>query len=131
MRRGPVLPRPETRGGDDTVTAAGGGSAEAGAGLPGVVVAPARPDIRPGHEGDMVLEVRRLAAGGRALPVFTSVSRLVAVLGAQQPWVAIPLRNAREIAGSAGVDRIALDPEAGPGTWRWQASDLGALERRQ
>jgi hypothetical protein len=109
------------------VTAAG----EIGAGLPEIVIAPARPDIRPGHEGDVIFEVRQLSGGGRALPVFTTVRRLVAVLGPQQPWVAIPLRNVQSIVGGAGVDRVVLDPEADPSAWRWQANDLEALGRSQ
>ena len=104
---------------------------ETGERLPAVVVAPARPDIRPGHEGDMIFEVRQLSDGGRALPVFTTVSRLVAVLGPEQPWVAIPLRNVQAIMGGAGVDRVVVDPPADPSAWRWRASDLEALERRQ
>jgi hypothetical protein len=114
-----------------TVTADGGGSAQAGAGFPEVVVAPARPDIRPGHEGDVIFEVRQLSDGSRALPVFTTVSRLVAVLGPEQPWVAIPLRNVEAIVGGAGVDRVVVDPQADPNAWRWRPSDLEALERRQ
>ncbi len=114
-----------------TVTAVSGGSGEAGAGLPEIVIAPARPDIRPGHDGDVIFEVRQLSGAGRALPVFTTVQRLVAALGPRQPWVAIPLRNVQAILGGAGVDRVVLDPEADPGAWRWQASDLEALGRRQ
>jgi hypothetical protein len=113
------------------VTAFGGGSGEAGTGLPEVVVAPARPDVRPGHEGDVIFEIRQLSDGGRALPVFTTVSGLVAALGPEQPWVAIPLQNVRAIVGGAGVDRVVLDPDADPSAWRWQASDLEGLERRQ
>jgi hypothetical protein len=33
--------------------------------------------------------------------------------------------------GGAGVDTVVLDPRAQPGAWRWQASDLQALERRR
>ena len=108
--------------------AAGGA---AGSGLPEIVVVPARPDIRPGHDSDVIFEVRQLSDGGRALPAFTTVERLVSTLGREQPWVALPLRNIQAIMGSAGVDRVVLDPEAEPGTWRWQASDIEALERRQ
>lgn len=100
-------------------------------GLPEIVIAPARPDIRPGHNGDVIFEVREISDGGRALPVFTTVKRLVATLGQDQPWVALPLRNIQAIMGGAGVDRVLIDPQAQPGTWRWQASDLQALERRQ
>lgn len=79
----------------------------------------------------MIFEVRELSDGGRALPVFTTVKRLVATLGPEQPWVALPLRNIRAIMGGAGVDRVVIDPQARPDAWRWQASDLQALERRQ
>lgn len=103
----------------------------AGGGLPEIVIAPARPDIRPAHDGDVIFEVRELSSGGRALPVFTTVKRLVATLGPDQPWVALPLRNIQAIMGGAGVDRVVIDPQAQPGAWRWQASDLQALERRQ
>ncbi len=92
--------------------------------------APARPDIRPGHDADVIFEVRELADGGPALPVFSTVERLVAALGPEQPWVALPLRNVQRIMGGAGVDRIVLDPDAEPGAWQWQASDIEALERR-
>jgi hypothetical protein len=112
------------------------GAAEIGAGpavggLPQIVMAPARPDIRPGHDRDVVFEVRELSDGGRALPVFTTVKRLVATLGPDQPWVALPLRNIQAIMGGAGVDRVVIDPQAEPGAWRWQESDLQALEWRQ
>jgi len=107
------------------------GGDPAGGSLPEIVIAPARPDIRPGHDGDAIFEVRELSGGGRALPVFTTVKRLVAALGPDQPWVALPLRNIQAIMGGAGVDRVVIDPQVQPGAWRWHASDLQALERRQ
>jgi SseB protein N-terminal domain len=109
----------------------GAGGSPAGGGLPQIVVVPARQDIRPGHEADVIFEVRQLADGGRALPAFTTVGRLVSALGREQPWVALPLQNIQAIMGSVGVDRVVLDPQADPGAWRWRASDLEALERRQ
>jgi len=107
------------------------GGAPAGGGLPEIVVAPARQDVRPGHEGDVIFEVREISGGGRALPVFTTVKRLVATLGSDQPWVALPLQNIQAIMGGAGVDRVVIDPQAEPGTWRWQPSDVQALIERQ
>ncbi|HTS99693.1 MAG TPA: SAV_915 family protein [Streptosporangiaceae bacterium] len=101
-----------------------------GVDLPDIVFAPARPDIRPGHDADVIFEVRELADGVPALPVFSTIERLVSALGPEQPWVALPLPNVRRIMGGAGVDRIVLDPDAEPGAWRWQASDIEALERR-
>jgi len=106
------------------------GSPDVGIGLPAIVLAPARPDIRPGHESDVIFEVHQTGDGGRALPVFTTIERLVAALGPRQPWVALPLANVRRIMGAAGVDRIALDPAGEPGARQWQDSDLEALERR-
>jgi hypothetical protein len=96
-----------------------------------IVFAPARPDIRAGHEADVVFEVRQMSDGARGLPVFTTVQRLTAALGPDQPWVALPLRNVEEIMGGAGVERVVLDPGAEPGAWRWQESDLEDLERRE
>jgi hypothetical protein len=79
----------------------------------------------------VIFEVRELPDGGQALPVFTTVKRLVATLGPDQPWVALPLRNIQAIMGGAGVPQVVIDPPVQPGAWRWQASDLRALERRQ
>lgn len=104
--------------------------AAAGGGLPEIVFAPARPDFRAGHDTDVIFEVRQVSDGGRALPVFSSVDRLVAVLGHEQPWVALPLRNIQQIMGESSVHSIVLDPGAEPGTWRWQASDIESLQRR-
>jgi hypothetical protein len=100
-------------------------------GGPEIVFAPARPDVRPGYTADVIFEVRQVSDGGRALPVFTTVERLVAVLGPEQPWVALPLRNIQVVAGGAGVDRVVIDPGAEPGTWRWQATDIEALKRAE
>jgi hypothetical protein len=111
------------------VQPADGGMADRG--LPEIVFAPAHPDIRPGHDADVVFEVRRLTDGGQALPVFTTVKRLVAVLGPEQPWVALPLRNIQRVMGSAGVASVVVDPHAEPGAWRWQVSDIEALAWRQ
>jgi hypothetical protein len=99
--------------------------------LPEIVFVPAHPDTRPGHETDVVFEVRQVEGGDPALPAFTTLERLVSVLGHEQPWVALPLLNIQQIMGSVQVEQIVLDPEAESGTWRWQASDLEALERRQ
>ena len=106
------------------------GSPGTGADVAAIVFAPARPDIRPGHETDVIFEVHETGDGGRALPVFTTMERLVAALGPDQPWVALPLANVQHIMGAAGVARIALDPDGEPGARQWQESDLEALERR-
>jgi SseB protein N-terminal domain len=101
----------------------------AGRGFPEIVLAPARRDVRPGRDSDVIFEVRELPGGRRVMPVFTTAMRLVAALGPHQPWVALPLRNIAAIMGGAGVHSVVLDPRADSGAWRWQASDLRALER--
>lgn len=106
------------------------GYASGAADLTAIVFAPARPDIRPDHRGEMVFEVRRASDGGLALPVFSRLDRLTAALGPDQPWVALPLHNVQVIMGGSGVDRVLLDPDAAPGTQRWDDSDIEELERR-
>ena len=98
-------------------------------GDPQIVVAPARRDVRPGRNGEVIFEVRELAGRGRVMPAFTTVSRLVAALGPYQPWVALPLRSLQEIMGGAGVHAVVLDPPPEPGAVQWQESDLRALAK--
>jgi SseB protein N-terminal domain len=103
-----------------------GGSAD----LPAIVFAPARPDIRAEHRDGVVFEVRRASDGGLALPVFSTLDRLTAALGPQQPWVALPLHNVQVIMGGTGVDRVLLDPDAAPDARRWSIGDIEQLEGR-
>jgi hypothetical protein len=44
--------------------------------------------------------------------------------------VALPLHNVQVIMGGSGIDRVLLDPDAEPGTQRWNDSDIEELERR-
>jgi hypothetical protein len=105
---------------------AGGDSPRERPVLPDVVVAPAH----PAHERtEIVFEVRPGADGTDVLPVFSTVRKLVAAFGPAQPWLALPLRSVRELAGAGGVRQVVLDPVVTPGAWRWQYSDLEALER--
>lgn len=94
-------------------------------GEPELVFAPAYP--RPGREQPQIcFEVRLAPDGSRGVPVFTTRDRLVATLGAFQPWVQVPLRSVRAIAGLAGIDRVFLDPEVDAATPRWTSDDLDA-----
>jgi hypothetical protein len=104
--------------------------ADGSADLPAIVFAPARPDVRADHQDGMVFEVRRAGDGELAMPVFSSLDRLTAALGPEQPWVALPLGNVQVIMGGTGVSRVLLDPAAEPGTQRWKAGDIEELERR-
>lgn len=103
-----------------------GGSAD----LPAIVFAPARPDIRADHRDGMVFEVRRASDGELALPVFSTLDRLTAALGPEQPWVALPLHNVQVIMGGTGVDRVLLDADAAPDARRWSIGDIEQLEGR-
>jgi hypothetical protein len=103
-------------------------SAPGGPVLPELVVAPAHPAAGDGRS-EVMFEVRQGRGGARVLPVFSTVRRLVEALGSAQPWVALPLQRAREIAGASGVNQVLLDPVAEPGAWRWQPGDLETLRR--
>jgi hypothetical protein len=91
-------------------------------GMPGLVAVPAHPG-GPGS-GRLFLEARDSPHGGRVLPVFSTVGRLVAALGPAQPWAVLPPDRARDMATAAGVGRIVLDPDVSPGAWRWAVRDL-------
>lgn len=105
---------------------AGGDSHHGGPVLPDFVVAPAH----PAHERtEIVFETRPGTGGTDVLPVFSTVRQLVAAFGPAQPWLALPLRTVRELAATGGIRQVVLDPVVTPGAWRWQYSDLEALER--
>jgi hypothetical protein len=94
--------------------------------LPDIVIAPAHP---AGERTEIVFEVRPDASGTNVLPVFSSVRQLVETFGPAQPWVALPLRKVRELAGAGGIRQVVLDPVVPRGAWRWQYADLETLER--
>lgn len=126
---GLVLPGSQAQPGSETQSGSQGepgGQAEPDRPvLPEFVVAPAHPDNR---STEIVFEVRQTANGMDVLPVFSSVRHLLHTLGPAQPWVAMPLIKVRELAAAGGIQQVILDPEAQPGAWRWQESDLETLE---
>lgn len=111
----------------------------AGFGLPSAAVAedlstemvavPACPGA-PGSS-ELILEARVVQGGGRVLPVFSNVGKLVETLGQSQPWAVLPLERALAFAGAAGVEDVALDPVLSPGAWQWGPGDLAGLEQRR
>lgn len=99
---------------------------------PEVVVVPAHPGDGRGERADraeVLFETRADADGRDVLPVFSSVRRLVEAFGPAQPWVALKLRTAREVAASGGLADVLIDPVVPPGAWRWDTRDLDTLER--
>jgi hypothetical protein len=93
--------------------------------LPDVVYVPAHPVVWEGRR-DVELEVRQLADGRPALPVFTNLERLVASLGEAQPWVTLPLQAARALMAAAGVTDVVIDAPVAPDAWHWHDADLAA-----
>lgn len=97
------------------------GERSLGVGVPSddaVVFAPARPYAR-GWRRDVVFETRPLPDGRMLGLAFTSVEALATALSAYQPWVALPVRDLREILGTQGVTLIVFDPPIPEDGWRW------------
>ena len=93
---------------------------------PGIVIAPAHPgDGRT----EVLFETRTDADGRQVLPVFSSLRRLIAAFGPAQPWLALKLHTAREVAASGGLADVLVDPAVPPGAWRWSTQDLERLEQ--
>lgn len=93
---------------------------------PDLVIAPAHP---ADESTEIVFEVRPGEDGADVLPVFSSVRRLVETFGPAQPWVALPLHKARELAAAGGIGQVVLDPVVPAGAWRWHYADLETLAR--
>jgi len=91
---------------------------------PDLVIAPAHPASK---STEIVFEVRPGADGADVLPVFSSVRKLVETFGPAQPWVALPLVKARELAAAGGIGEVELDPVVPAAAWRWHYSDLETL----
>lgn len=74
--------------------------------LPELVIVPAR----PGASGPE-METRYTDDGRRVvLPAFSSVANLAARLGHEQPWICVPLAEARGAAADADLAGIVIDP---------------------
>ncbi|HEV3382456.1 MAG TPA: SAV_915 family protein [Trebonia sp.] len=78
-----------------------------GQSLPELVIVPARPGA---DEPEM--ETRYTPDGLEVvLPAFSSVAKLVDMLGRHQPWICVPLSEARQAAMAGGLARVVIDPE--------------------
>lgn len=94
--------------------------------VPELVFVPARPQVSRGSR-DVAYETRTLADGTVALPVYSTVTKLVAALGHYQPWMCLPLRTVQADMGKAGVHRVVLDPAVDTSAWRWREGGLRTL----
>ncbi|MGI5337890.1 SAV_915 family protein [Streptomyces sp. CA-181903] len=82
-----------------------------------IVLAPARPrpaDGRQRTQNQVEFETWRTAGGSDCGMAFTSARRLVACLGPDQPWLALPVGALRLILGEAGIPRLVVDPPPAP-----------------
>jgi hypothetical protein len=91
-----------------------------------VVFVPARPYAH-GWTKDVMFETRPLPDGRRLGIAFTSVETLATTLGVYQPWVALPVKDLRELLGTRGVRLIIFDPPVPDESWRWTHERLDAF----
>src|ERR1700677_4005330 len=97
---------------------------------PELVFVPARPQVSRGGR-DVAYETRTLADGTVALPVFSTVTNLVAALGHYQPWIGLPLRTVQTDMQKAAVHQVVVDAEVDTSAWRWQEGGLRTLANGQ
>jgi hypothetical protein len=97
---------------------------------PELVFVPARPQVSGGGR-EVAYETRTLADGTVALPVYSTVTRLVAALGHYQPWMCLPLRTVQADMGNAGVHQVVVDAKVDTSAWRWQEGSLRILANGQ
>jgi hypothetical protein len=97
---------------------------------PELVFVPARPQVSRGGR-DVAYETRTLADGTVALPVYSTVTKLVAALGHYQPWMCLPLRTVQTDMQQAGVHQVVVDAEVDTSAWRWQEGGLRTLANGQ
>ena len=66
------------------------------------------------RDDEAVCELRRLTDERLALPVYDTVSDLVACCGRAQPWMAVPADRLAELADAAGADLVVPGLELPP-----------------
>jgi hypothetical protein len=93
--------------------------------VPEVVVVPAHPAV---DQTEVLFETRTDELGRDVLPAFSSVKRLVEAFGPDQPWLALKVETARELAITTGLADILIDPAVPRDIWRWTDQDLERLE---
>jgi hypothetical protein len=93
--------------------------------VPEVVIVPAHPST---DRTEVLFETRTDGTGQDVLPAFSSIHRLVEAFGPDQPWLALKVETARELAISTGLADIRVDPAVPPDAWRWTDQDLERLE---
>ncbi|MFI7404413.1 SAV_915 family protein [Streptomyces sp. NPDC049541] len=73
-----------------------------------LVIAPARPVMRDGEQ-EILFEAKPDMSGQMVGIAFTSIERLVEVMGDSQPWVCLPISSLKEFHEQSGIHRIVVD----------------------
>ncbi|KAA0024441.1 SseB family protein [Antrihabitans cavernicola] len=60
--------------------------------------------------GNLLVEIRTLADGQRALPAYTSLDTLVRALGQRQPWVALDQRGMTQVQVATDYEIVLINP---------------------
>lgn len=96
-----------------------------------ILFVPARP-IRQntGTSAGFGLEVRQLTSGEYGCLAFTSLVRLVDVLGDFQPWVGLPEDVLGQEMVRTGVAALYVDSDLPAEAWRWQQTSMEAFEEQ-
>ena len=79
------------------------------------------------EQRDVAIELCALQTGDSASMAFTSIEELVNALGPMQPWIALSLRQLRNVLGLAGVTHVAVDPVVPADAQRWSTDDMKRL----
>src|ERR1700761_4625285 len=85
---------------------------------------------RPIHEPELApygIEIRKLADGAYACTAFSTVERLVAILGMYQPWVGVSAGALVTYLDRLGVERLYVDAALPEDAWRWQPEQTAEL----
>jgi hypothetical protein len=74
----------------------------------------------------IAFDLRRSEDGAVVAIAFSSLERLIGMLGRYQPWVCVSEDRFRSMIGSVGVRQVMIDPVIDAAASR---IDLGALRR--
>ena len=98
-------------------------TAEVGAALPSIIVAPAHPIPSAGVE----IELAKLESGEPVAVVYSTVKLLVAQLGKSQPWMALPSDSLVALVAAKQITGIVLDPTKPVSAPAWSSQRVQLL----
>lgn len=77
--------------------------------LPEFVYVPTESLVRPGHDDEVIVELRPLTGGQIGLLVYTSVESLAECCGDGQPWAMVPTERLEYLLLTTGADVVGYD----------------------